>query len=74
MNDNISRVFVNKISVKLFLASNYKQLSADIKCKNIRLKPVFISPDILKARAKKIGLNLMIVHFYIRRKQYIIRC
>ena len=49
--------------------SYYKQLSADIKCTN-----QFFRPEMQKARAKKIGLNLMIVHFYIRRKQYIIRC
>ena len=33
----------------------------------MRSKPVF-SPEIPKARAKKTGFNLIIVHFYIRRK------
>ena len=38
----------------------YKQLSTDIKYTIIRLKP--------RARAKKTGFNIMIVHFFIRRK------
>ena len=50
-----------------------KQLSADIECTIIRLKPV-LNPEVPKAPAKKTGLNLMIVHFYIRRKLDIIRC
>ena len=34
----------------------------------------FFSPEVPEAPAKKTGFNLMIVHFYIRRKLDIIRC
>ena len=40
---NTSKLISNiqEIENKLFLASYYKQLFADIECKIIRLKPVF---------------------------------
>ena len=35
---------------------------------NYKIKTSFFSPEMPKARAKKTGFNLIIVHFYIRRK------
>ena len=46
---------------KLFLASYYKQLSADIN-------KYFVSPEMSKARAHKTGFNIMIVHFIFVKK------
>ncbi len=57
---------------QLFIASYYKQIPANMYCTIMRLKPVF-QPEMPKARTNKTGLNLMTVHFYIRRKMDIIR-
>ena len=40
---------------------------------NYKLTTSFVSPEVLNARTIKTGFNIMIVHFYIRRKMYIIR-
>ena len=32
------------------------------------MKTSFVSPEMLKARANKTAFNIMIVHFYIRKK------
>ena len=39
----------------------------------LKIKPSFINLAIPKARANKTGLDIMILHFYIRRKLDIIR-
>ena len=39
---------------------------------NYEIETSFVSPEIPKAQANKIDLNIMIVHFYIRRKLDII--
>ena len=47
----------------------HKQLTAEIKMYNYKIKTSFIRPEMPKARANKI----MIVHFYVCRKLDIIR-
>ena len=54
-------------SKQLFLVSYYKQLSADIKCTIIRLKPDFFAQR-CRRHGLKSSFNLIIVHFFIRRK------
>ena len=39
---------------------------------NYKIKTSFVSPEILKARADKTSVNIMIVNFYIYRKLDII--
>ena len=46
--------------IYIYIASYYRQLSADIKMKNYKNKTSFISPEGQKARAKKTGINIMI--------------
>ena len=55
----------------IFIVSYYRQLSADIKMKIIRLKPVLLAPKGAKAWANKTGI---IIFFNIRRKLFVIRC
>ncbi len=63
-----------KTKHKLFLASYYKLLFADIKMYNFKIKTSFVSPETPKARANTIScFNIMIIHFYIRRKLDIIQ-
>ena len=45
---------------QLFIASNFKQLSADNKINNYKIKTSFVGPEMLMAWANKTGLNFMI--------------
>ena len=63
-----------KNRIKLVIASYYSQISQDIKIENYMDKTSFDSPEMPKARANKTGINVIIVHFYIRRKLDVIRC
>ena len=56
---------------KSFVASNQRQFSTNIKIKIIKLIPVFLARAF---GAKKTGFNLIIFHFDIRGKLFIIRC
>ena len=56
------------ISISLY----YKQLSADLKINNYKIKNSFVIPKMLKARTNKRDYN-MIIHFCSRRKLGIIR-
>ena len=57
-----------------FIASYYRQLSADIKWKNIRLKPVLLAPRGRRTGLKKFVLILKIfLHFNIRGKLSVIK-
>ena len=57
IREHLAPIALTLIQVQLFIASYYKQLSADIK----------ISTAVPKARANKTGFDIMIVHFYIRK-------
>ena len=50
----------------------YKQLSADIKMYNYKIKTSFVSTEMQKARENKTGLDLIVVYFNIWRKLDII--
>ena len=43
------------------IASYYRQLSADTKIKNLKIKTSFVSPEGPKARAKDTGNNINIL-------------
>ena len=44
----------------IFIASYYRQLSADIKMKNNKIKTSFVSREGLKAQADKTGIKFRI--------------
>ena len=57
-----------------FIATYYRQLSADIKMKSYEIKPSFVSPQEPKARGNKTGIDILILHFNILGKLSITRC
>ncbi len=50
-------------------ASYYKQLFADRKMYNYKIKTSFVSPEGTGWRDNKTGFNIIIVHFYVHRKR-----
>ena len=46
----------------LFIASYYRQLSADIKMKNHKIKTSQVSPKGTKAQANKTGINILFLN------------
>ena len=53
----------------LFMAFCHKQVSADIKIYNYKIKTSFVSPELPEAQANKTGFNIMILNFYIRKNR-----
>ena len=52
--------------------SHYRQFSTNVK--NLKINTSFYSPSLRLLGANKNGFNLIILHFIIRGKLYIIRC
>ena len=65
-----NRIQLGRITIFIIViyATYYRQLSTDIQMYNHKIKTIFVSPEMPKVQTNKTGLNIMIAHFYIRRK------
>ena len=74
ITQNTKWTLIDEVNISYYSHRIINIVFRGYKMYNFRIKTICFSPEMPKARAKKSGFNLIILHFYIRRKLDITLC